>query len=86
MGFREVLKKVPREKNVPQRLKPHYEQNICGTAEAVPLSETDFSAPFEAVPLGKLALSAFCLADQYCFLLLLSFLLSFENFKKENGR
>jgi hypothetical protein len=28
--------------SVPQRLKPHYEQNICGTAEAVPLSKTDF--------------------------------------------
>jgi hypothetical protein len=24
----------------PQRLKPHYNQSICGTAEAVPLSKT----------------------------------------------
>jgi hypothetical protein len=34
---------VPREiKSVPQRLKPRCEQGTCGTAEAVPLSKTDF--------------------------------------------
>jgi hypothetical protein len=34
---------MPHEtKSVPQRLKPHYEQSTCGTAEAVPLSKTDY--------------------------------------------
>jgi len=37
-----TLKKV---KDVPQRLKPQCEQNVYGTAEAVPLSEIDFSIP-----------------------------------------
>jgi hypothetical protein len=33
----------PREtKTVPQRLKPRCERGIFGTAEAVPLSKTDF--------------------------------------------
>jgi hypothetical protein len=40
---KEGAEKVPHEtKSVPQRLKPHYEQSTCGTAEAVPLSKTDF--------------------------------------------
>ena len=29
-------------KSVPQRLKPHCKCATCGTAEAVPLSKTDF--------------------------------------------
>jgi hypothetical protein len=29
-------------KSVPQRLKPHCKCMTCGTAEAVPLSKTDF--------------------------------------------
>jgi hypothetical protein len=38
------MMKVLREiKSVPQRLKPLYERSTCGTAEAVPLSKTDFS-------------------------------------------
>jgi outer membrane lipoprotein carrier protein len=37
-----MLAKESAEKSVPQRLKPHYEQSTCGTAEAVPLSKTDF--------------------------------------------
>jgi hypothetical protein len=42
-GAEEGAEKVLREtKSVPQRLKPHYEQSTCGTAEAVPLSKTDF--------------------------------------------
>jgi hypothetical protein len=36
---------LPETEIVPQRLKPHYEQSTCGTAEAVPLSKTDFLAP-----------------------------------------
>jgi hypothetical protein len=44
-----VLKKVARErKGVPQRLKPHCKYDVCGTAEAMPLSKTA-----EAVPLSK---------------------------------
>jgi len=52
--------------NVPQRLKPHCKCVTCGTAEAVPLSKTDFFSTFqspvpswatcgtaEAVPLNK---------------------------------
>ena len=35
-------KVVLQTKSVPQRLKPHCKENIYGTAEAVPLSETDF--------------------------------------------
>jgi hypothetical protein len=42
-GAKEIAEKVHRKtKNVPQRLKPHYKQSTCGTAEAVPLSKTDF--------------------------------------------
>jgi hypothetical protein len=42
-GAKEGAEKVLHEtKSVPQRLKPHCEQSICGTAEAVPLSKTDF--------------------------------------------
>jgi hypothetical protein len=38
-----ALKKVPREAtSVPQRLKPHCKNDVCGTAEAVPLSKTEF--------------------------------------------
>jgi hypothetical protein len=33
-------------KNVPQRLKPRREQSTFGTAEAVPLSKTDFFSTF----------------------------------------
>jgi len=43
---KDVAEKVSREtKSVPQRLKPRCDQSTCGTAEAVPLSKTDFSAP-----------------------------------------
>jgi hypothetical protein len=36
--------KLPAEtESVPQGLKPRYNRNTCGTAEAVPLSKTDFS-------------------------------------------
>jgi hypothetical protein len=39
----EDAEKVPRAiKSVPQRLKPRCEQSTFGTAEAVPLSKTDF--------------------------------------------
>jgi hypothetical protein len=38
-------KVAPQTKSVPQRLKPHCKENTFGTAEAVPLSKTDFSAP-----------------------------------------
>jgi hypothetical protein len=42
-GLQRGTEKVPREiKNVPQRLKPHYEQSTCGTAEAMPLSKSGF--------------------------------------------
>src|SRR5437868_11384402 len=42
-GAKEGAEKVPREiKNVPQRLKPRCKQSAFGTAEAVPLSKTDF--------------------------------------------
>jgi len=41
------------EESVPQRLKPHWERDIYGTAEAVPLSETGFSVACEAVPLSE---------------------------------
>jgi hypothetical protein len=42
-GLKEGAEKVPHEtKIVPQRLKAHCEQCTCGTAEAVPLSKTDF--------------------------------------------
>jgi hypothetical protein len=37
-------KSIRGEKSVPQRLKPHRKCATCGTAEAVPLSKTDFSA------------------------------------------
>jgi hypothetical protein len=37
---KEDVEKCFAEKGVPQRLKPHCEQNACGTAEAVPLSKT----------------------------------------------
>jgi hypothetical protein len=30
------------DKKVPQGLKPAWQRNICGTAEAVPLSKADF--------------------------------------------
>jgi hypothetical protein len=37
----QAAEKVPSEtKSVPQGLKPHCQQNSCGTAEAVPLSNT----------------------------------------------
>jgi hypothetical protein len=40
----EGAEKVAHEANSrPQRLKPHCQQNACGTAEAVPLSKTDFN-------------------------------------------
>jgi hypothetical protein len=38
------LKKRLTKQSVPQRLKPHVKRDFCGTAEAVPLSKTDFSA------------------------------------------
>jgi hypothetical protein len=39
----QASEKVPSEtESVPQGLKPHCKQNTCGTAEAVPLSETGF--------------------------------------------
>ena len=42
-GAEEGAEKMPRgPKSVPQRLKPHCKQSSFGTAEAVPLSETDF--------------------------------------------
>jgi hypothetical protein len=42
-GAKEGAEKVPRAiKSVPQRLKPRCEQSTFGTAEAVPLSKTDF--------------------------------------------
>jgi hypothetical protein len=42
-GLKRCGEKVPREiKSVPQRLKPRCEQGTFGTAEAVPLSKTDF--------------------------------------------
>jgi hypothetical protein len=48
-GFKKGAEKVPRErKSVPQRLKPRRKQNSFGTAEAVPLSKTDFQHPVEA--------------------------------------
>src|SRR5271170_1239231 len=40
-GAEKVLRET---KNVPQRLKPHCEQGLCSTAEAVPLSKTTFAA------------------------------------------
>jgi hypothetical protein len=44
--LKEGAEKVSRKtKNVPQRLKPRCEQSTFGTAEAVPLSKTTFSAP-----------------------------------------
>ena len=47
-GLKRVAEKVPREiKNVPQRLKPHCKQSAFGTAEAVPLSKTDFFSTHE---------------------------------------
>jgi hypothetical protein len=40
----ELVEKVePSSKNVPERLKPQYEGSTYGTAEAVPLSKTDFN-------------------------------------------
>jgi hypothetical protein len=42
-------KAIRGEKNVPQRLKPHCRCATCGTAEAVPLSKTDFSALSEVL-------------------------------------
>jgi hypothetical protein len=42
-GLKRLLKKcLAKQKSVPQRLKPHYERDNYGTAEAVPLSKTDF--------------------------------------------
>jgi hypothetical protein len=42
-GAKEGAEKVAHEANSrPQRLKPQCKQNACGTAEAVPLSKTDF--------------------------------------------
>jgi len=42
-GAKEGAEKVASwRKDVPQRLKPHCKQGSCGTAEAVPLSKTDF--------------------------------------------
>jgi len=47
---KEVLKsRLAAKKSVPPRLKPHCKCAICGTAEAVPLSKTDFSALSEAL-------------------------------------
>jgi hypothetical protein len=44
----EAAEEVPFEtKSVPQGLKPPCRQNACGTAEAVPLSKTGFSAVCE---------------------------------------
>jgi hypothetical protein len=48
-GCRRDAEKVPPQtKSVPQRLKPRRQQSSYGTAEAVPLSKTDFSASSEA--------------------------------------
>jgi hypothetical protein len=52
----EVLRET---KDVPQRLKPHGEQSTCGTAEAVPLSKTDFSTPYEGSSLQSESLTEF---------------------------
>jgi hypothetical protein len=45
---------VPGKKGVAQPLKPQYGQSTFGTAEAVPLSKSDFPATWEAVRLTKL--------------------------------
>jgi hypothetical protein len=46
---KQAAEKLPSEtESVPQGLKPHCKQNTCGTAEAVPLSKTDFSAAGKA--------------------------------------
>ena len=37
-----LQRKCPPKQSVPQGLKPHLQQNIFGTAEAVPLSKTGF--------------------------------------------
>jgi hypothetical protein len=45
-----------RNKSVPQGLKPHCKQNICGTAEAVPLRKTGFFRSRPSAPSQKPAL------------------------------
>jgi hypothetical protein len=44
---------VLRKKSVPQPLKRQYGQSTFGTAEAAPLSNSDFPATWEAVALNK---------------------------------
>jgi hypothetical protein len=39
----EDAESVSPKKSVPQRLKPHWKQDVCGTAKAVPLSKARFS-------------------------------------------
>ncbi len=38
-GLKRALKMCSENRNVPQRLKPHYKQDTFGTAKAVPLSK-----------------------------------------------
>jgi hypothetical protein len=60
----EGAEKVPPEtKIVPQRLKPHYERSTCGTAEAVPLSKTDFFSTLSGAEAGGVMSSIFRLRN-----------------------
>jgi tetraacyldisaccharide 4'-kinase len=48
------LNMVAKDQNVPQRLKPQIQPTDYGTAEAVPLSKTEFSAGCDLNPLSEL--------------------------------
>jgi hypothetical protein len=48
-----MMKVLSEIKSVPQRLKPRYERSTCGTAEAVPLSKTDFQHFFQPLILFR---------------------------------
>jgi len=59
-----MLAKRAAEKAIPQRLKPHYEQSTCCTAEAVPLSETAFSGACWTVLLVLLCCAQYVFAQE----------------------